>query len=467
MANLQQLKTKPEMNRLVHDPAAGMLLSAPVLERVCKKMIEVILFCLPNTIRGTIYAVGPIPQLRAIRVASGQRLGPNMKIRWDLTTTSDYDPPGKVWAQYRDRPRGILEAMAWCVANQRSWTSDDPEHNVRSVRKQLEGKAGEDYHHMEPVLIRKTDLWDAMPPPEVFPEDSQGRPIWQRSPYATVAAIKIHFLPGTLKQGDRSTRIIKELSRTLGTEMLSLHSKEVALEKQKRLAEERVETCNILAHEFRNLMPRIGFAYRAINNEIAYLRESWEDLLHHHLPEQANKREIIQELNEILQNLKTESNCVEVDTAIASLSRYQGQLIESCLLPYQNEKWFQQKIRPLWLSILSRIELPPVKKKQIEKLLKELRKSFRAGMSKKLRDTVKNLPEELKKEWVDLAYRGINGRTDGMIQRYIEFLESDDLRLPRKKYSLRNFINLKALVEFLPETEKKLNHRLELLKNSK
>ena len=45
MANLQQLKTKPEMNGLLHDPAAGMLLSAPVLEMVCKKMIEVIVPC--------------------------------------------------------------------------------------------------------------------------------------------------------------------------------------------------------------------------------------------------------------------------------------------------------------------------------------------------------------------------------------------------------------------------------------
>ena len=100
--------------------------------------------------------------------------------------------------------------------------------------------------------------------------------------------------------------------------MLSLHAKEVTLEKEKRLAEERVETCNTLAHEFRNLIPKIGFACRAINNEIAYLRESWEDLLHDHFPKQANKREIIQELNEILQNLKTESNCIEIDTAIAS-----------------------------------------------------------------------------------------------------------------------------------------------------
>ena len=322
MGNLHHYQTPPEPNRLVYDPFAGMMISPPILESVCKKMIEVILFCLPDGIRGTIYAVGPIPQLRVVGVASGQRLGPNDEIRWDLATTSDYDPPGKVWDHYRDRPGGILEAMAWCVEKQISWTADDPEHNVRSVRKQLEGKAGEDYHHMEPVLTRKTDLWDAMPPQEAYPKDSQKSSIWLESPYATVAVIKIHFLPGTIKQGDRSTRVIKELSRCLGTEMLSLHAREVVLEKQKTLAEEREETHNSLAHEFRNLVPRIGFAYRAINNEIAYLRESWEDLLHRHLPEHANKREILEQLEESLQDVRTKSGCGNVADDIYRLSRY-------------------------------------------------------------------------------------------------------------------------------------------------
>ena len=465
MADLHDLERMPTMNQLIHDPAVGMWISAPVLERVCKKMIEIIFHCLPQAIRGTVYKVGPIPQLRAVQVASGHRHGKTDEISWDVKTRSDYDFPGKVWEDYRDRPGGILEAMAWCVERQKSWTADDPEHNVRSVRKQLEGKAGKDYHHMEPVLVEKTDLWDEVPPIRAYPKDSLGSPIWQDSPYATVAVIKIHFLPGSIKRSDRANRVIKELSQSLGTQMLSLHAREITLEKQKKLAEERQETCNTLAHEFRNLVPRVGFAYRAINNEIAYLRESWENLVHQHLPAQANKRAILHQLDGILKNLEAEYSCPDVFNDISRLSRYQKQLMEYCLLPHQNEMWLRQKIRPLWLSILSRIDLAFTKKRQIEELLEGLRKSFHLALDKRLIDKVKIIPQELKTRWVDLAYREINGRTNGMIKQYIELLENIDLDLPRKTYSLKNFIYLNALVELIPEIEKRLNHRLELLKN--
>ena len=94
-----------------------------------------------------------------------------------MKTGSGYDLPGKGWEDYRDRPGRSLEAMAWCVERQKSWTADDPEHNVRSMRKQLEGKAGEDYHHMEPVLVYKNDLWDKEPPLAAYPEDSLGNPV--------------------------------------------------------------------------------------------------------------------------------------------------------------------------------------------------------------------------------------------------------------------------------------------------
>ena len=144
MADLHDLRTMPAMNQVIHDPAVGMRISAPVLERVCKNMIEIILHCLPQATRGTVYKAGSIPHLRVVRVASGHRQGETDEISWDLKTGSDYDFPGKVWEDYRDRPGGTLEAMAWCVERQKSWTADDPEHNVRSVRKQLEGKAGQD-----------------------------------------------------------------------------------------------------------------------------------------------------------------------------------------------------------------------------------------------------------------------------------------------------------------------------------
>ena len=94
-----------------------------------------------------------------------------------------------------------------------------------------------------------------------------------------------------------------------------------------------------------------------------------------------------------------------------------------------------------------------------------MRRSFHFGLDKALRDNIEVVPEELKEKWVDLAYREINGRTNGMIQQYIELLEDLELDLPRKRHSLRNFVYLKPLVELLPEIEEKLNHSLELLKN--
>ena len=448
------------------DTAVGMRLSSHVLERVCMKMIRIILFCLPHATRGSIYSVGPIPELRVLRVATGRRNGKSDEINWDARSRSGYDHPGKVWEDYRDRAGGILEAIAWCVERQMSWTADDPENNCRSVRKQLEGKAGEDYHHMEPVLVKKIDLWNVNPPPSALPQDSQGRPIWQDFLYATVAVIKIHCLPETIERGDRSTRIIKELSRSLGTEMLSLHAKEVALEKEKTLVEEREDTCNALAHEFRNLATRVGFAYRAINNEIAYLRESWEDLINQHVPKQSSKREILEQLNSILKSMIASSGGTGVSKKPARLARYQEQLMESCLLPNQNEMWLRGKINPLWQLLFSKNNVSPAIKEQVESLLQRLHQSFYFGQDERLREKIDVIGHNLKDRWVNLAYRGIDKNTNGLIKDYIELLDDLDSILPRRKYSLRNFIYLKGLIELIPEIEEKLNHRLDLLKKS-
>jgi hypothetical protein len=454
------------MTHVTHDNGTGMRISRGVLEDVCKRMIEITLFCLPDAFRGTIYSVGPMPDLRVVRVATGRKDGLSNKISWDSLNSSDYDPPGKIWDTYRDSPGGILEAMAWCVERQKSWTSDDPENNIRSVRKQLEGKAGEDYHHMEPVLVRKDDLWDKIPPMDAFPEDSSGKPMWEDSPCSTVAVIKIHFLPGTIKQGDRSTRIIKELSRSLGTEMLSLHARELAVEKEKKLVLERQETSDALAHEFRNLVPKIGFAYRAINNEICYLREAWENLIQEHLPGKYSKQTILEQLNTILNQVAIRNTSTDFQNEISILKEYQQYLVESFLLPQQNEMWLRQRIRPLWLSILSQTKVSKSNSAKVDQLLDQLKQSFHSPLNQEFIDKIEIIPNDLKQKWIDLAYREINRANNGIINTYIEFLESVDLELPRKRTCLKNFGYLKALVELIPEIEEKLNHRLEELKNS-
>jgi len=444
----------------------GMRISPPVLEQTCKRMIRVILYALPQAVRGTIYTVGPVPDLRVVRVASGHRNGELEDIRWDVAIRSDYDFPGKVWEQYCDRPGAVLEAMAWCVERQKSWTADDPEHDARSVRKQMDGTAGEDYHHMEPVLVQKTDLWDQMPPLSSYPRDSSANPIWRQSQYATVAVIKIHFSPGSIRGGDRSTQIIKELSRSLGTQMLSLHAREIALAKEKRITKERMETSNALAHEFRNLVSRIGFACRAVNNEIAYLRESWEDLVHHRFPNKPNKRKILQQLDEILAAIRAEFTGDEIAEQISRLAKIQEQVMESCLLPHQNETWLREKIGPIWSSIMTTIDLPPHKRTHIEELLEGLRTSFHVGKDETLRKEMVGIPDGTKGKWVDLAYREWNSTSDGMLAQYIELIESLDLELPRKRYSLNNLVCLKPLVELMPEIERKVNSTLGHLKNT-
>jgi len=248
--------------------------------------------------------------------------------------------------------------------------------------------------------------------------------------------------------------------------MLSLHAREVALEKGERLVEERKETCDILAHEFRNLVPRIGFAYRAINNEISYLREMWENLLQDHFPAQASKQTILRQLDSILLDLEESHDDSHLLNIIDRLSRYQKQLMESCLLPHQNESWLRNKIRPLWQAILSKADLKSDLNSQVEELVEDLRKSFRMGMDKQLRDKIDAIPEKLKEKWVELAYREINGKNNGMLKQYIEFLDNSDLDLPRKRHCAKNLVYLKSLVELIPDIEKKLNQRLEALKNS-
>ena len=454
------------MKGSAHSRPVGIRISPQVLERVCREMIKVILYALPHAVQGTIYAVGPIPDLRVLRVASGHRDGQSEDILWDRAARSDYDFPGKVWDDYRDRPGGMLEAMAWCVERQRSWTADDPERDRRSARKQHEGRADEDHHHMEPVLVRKSDLWDQAPPPEAYPNGSSGHPVWQDSDWATVAVVKIHFPPGTIRQGDRSTRIIKELSHSLGTQMLSLHAREVALEKEYRLTRERLDTQNSLAHEFRNLVSQIGFAYRAVNNEISFLRESWEDLVLRHHPDQPNRKDILRHLNDILVEIEATGRSGQTSEQMAKLATIQEELMESCLLPRQNQTWFREKIQPLWAYIVGATDLPGSTKRLIADLLDALARSFHIGQDEGLRRGIGGISEAVKNKWVDLAYREFNNQSDGALNEYIGFLGQVRSELPRGRYSLNNLLCLKSLVDLVPEVERRLNGSLERLKTN-
>jgi hypothetical protein len=208
-------------------------------------------------------------------------------------------------------------------------------------------------------------------------------------------------------------------------------------------------------------MARTGFAYRAINNEISFLREFWEDLIYLYNPEVLSKKKIVTELDRVLRTLQENNGSKE----ILRLVKHLDQLQENTLLPEQSAMWLQRKIRPLWASILSRNQISESLRKQIEGYLSDLMESFYIGLNQTLIDKIDILSDELKLNWTELVYREIDGRTNGILKDYIELLDKTKLEIPHKRQTLKNFIYFKGLIELVPDIESKLNDRLELLKN--
>lgn len=442
-----------------------MVIDSDILEKTCKDMIETILFCLSDATKGTIYRIGPMPTLRAVRVTSGIRVEGSDEIQWGLPEVSDYNTPGKTWEQYRDRPGHVLEAMAWCVEKGKSWTADDPNQDNRSVRKQLKNEP-EDSHHMEPVLIRKPYLYGDSVYDMELPRDHEGKPIWKDCEYVVVAVIKIHFRAGSIQRGDRSTKIIKKLSRTLGTELLSLHVRETLSEAQKELARQRLQSCNVLAHELRNTLIKLGFIFSAINAEISYIRERWEAELEKAFPELESKRTILGRLNQLVQLQLPQVNGTGKLAQIGrALMTEQEEMASLALMPQTSEKWLENKIRPKWRRLLMESDAWAESRSEIQHLLDSLQKAIWMGTDSQLALKVNHLPDDLKAIWPRLAYVDFSADKLQVLDEILQFLEHPALRIPHKQQTKKILTSLKALAEMIPEVEERANRIILSLRN--
>jgi hypothetical protein len=428
-----------------------------LLESTCKNVIKTILSCLDLATKGTIYRIGSMPKLQAVRITSGIRRGDGDDIEWGLPSVSDYNYPGKSWEEYRDRPNHPLEAMGWCVEQQQSWTADNPVEDVRSVRKQLRGEL-EDVYHMEPVLVRKGDLYGSCLATMEYPLDWRGKPIWQDSEYVVAAVIKIHFLPNTLRRESRSIRIIKELSRSLGTELLSLHLRETLSRSQQEFAQQRLQSCEILAHELRNTLIKFGFIFSAINAELGILREEWEAQLRKAFPDLDWKVPILERLKELitlrLPSLKGNPEWMQLG---AMLLVEQEDLAVSPLLPTQGEQWLKNKIQPKWKRLLTAVPAWDEDGEEINSLLGRLDVALRVGLNQDLARNVNHLPRELCYRWISLAYVTCTSNNLFVLDELLQFLEDPALPVPHKHQMKKVLKYLKVLVEALPGVEERAN----------
>jgi len=430
-----------------------------VLKKACVEMIETILFSLPNAFKGTIYQIGKPPDLIAERITSGIIDDGKGKISWGLPAKSGYNSPGKPWLEYRDQPDRPLESMSWCVEKQKSWTSEDPEKDARNLRFQVEGIA-KDFHHMEPVLVLKSDLKLDMDSSLDYPNDYKGNSIWKDSDYIVVAVIKIHFHPFAIKIGSHETKIIKKLSRSLGTELLSHQLRQDSMKSMEQLATDRLNACNILADSLRNAITKSGLIFSLVKQEIGYLRDQWEQALIEDRKENNMKVEAIRDLNEILTSLGDGYEDLKEDLVDA-----QNKFLELSLPPEKGENWVGMQIEERWKDLLYECPQDDHKRRIVWETIDKLKKSLHFGQDPDIIANYNKIPEELKKEWVNLMYRNNDKFDDSALDRLIKVLANSDLTIPSREKSKKTLTQLKALAQTMSQLEQNTNFLLDRVLN--
>lgn len=421
-----------------------------ILESACKNIIETILFALPDAVKGTVYRIGSPPKSIARRVTSGIIDETRSTISWGLPEISDYNPPGKPWLLYRDEPGRPLEAMAWCVERQRSWTAENPDCDMRSVRLQMEGREN-DFHHMEPVLIRKQDLYSTDTPDIEFPKTFQGEPIWQGSQYVVVAIIKIHFRPYRIKMGGPQTKVIKKLSRALGTELLSYQLRQESMNAMQQLSEDRLASCNILADALRNSVAKTGLVFSLIKLELGFLRSQWEQVLLKGTGKASMRREAIQALNDVLVQLEEDA-----ETREKMISKH-NRLLEVSLPTEQGEQWVDRHILKGWDEVLARHSGDNQSRQKVLEGVDRLKQSLRAGADPATIAAYTEMPDQLKMRWVELITRNSDRLDLELLDHFIDVLGDSSLALPFQGKARKSLKHLKALAESMSQLENSTN----------
>ncbi|MGC8492663.1 MAG: hypothetical protein ACP5SH_13090, partial [Syntrophobacteraceae bacterium] len=275
--------------------------------------------------------------------------------------------------------------------------------------------------------------------------------------------VKIHFRPGSLSAGDRSTVIVRNLASSLGSELLSLWFREKLYYASKELARQRLQSCEILAHELRNTLVKLGFVFSGINAQIGILRERWERLLRDHRPEMEWKEPLLETLSGLLrEGVEQLAFPEELLDLGKKLLAEQKELATLYLPPFQEREWVKNKIYPKWKKLLSATVIWD--RGEIESLLSRLESSLSTGMSYNPSLGIDGLPSELLVRWSKLAYVQITSGNLVQLDEVIRLVEEPILPVSHKEQMLRVLKSSRAIVQTIQEVEEKASSILQSLR---
>ncbi|RQW81205.1 MAG: hypothetical protein EHM79_19725 [Geobacter sp.] len=349
--------------------------------------------------------------------------------------------------------------MAWCVETQKSWTSEDPRTDSRSVRLQVEGVL-EDFHHMEPVLVRKADLHFNMYSPEECPREFNGRMIWQDSDYLVVGVVKIHFTPYTIRIGSSETKVIKRLSRSLGTQLLSYHLRQDSMRAIQQVAKDRLNACNILADSLRNAITKAALIFSLVKLELGRLRDNWEQILLAERHEKNRKVEAVETLDHLLRSFPPDSDPVRSD-----LMAVQKRFLLLSLPPEKGENWVAMQIQERWRDLLKRFPRNAETADTVRQAIQKLKDALHYGKDPEVLNSHQGMPEELKQAWVSLIYKNTDNFNGSSLAELIKILGNPALGIPSQEMSRRMLTQLRVLAENMGQLERNTNFLLRQVLN--
>jgi len=280
--------------------------------------------------------------------------------------------------------------------------------------------------------------------------------------YVVAAIIKIHFKPDTILIGGPETRLIKRLSRAFGTELLSYQLREESLEAMRHLAQDKLDSCNILADSLRNAITKSALIFSLIKVELGFLRAQWEGVLFERTNHWNEKQEAIISLDRLLK--KTGKITGE---PVDELMAIQRKFLDFSLPPKQGEVWVRRQIESRWAQLLEKLPPGDTISNGVNKAQEQLKRSLYLGKDPKLLASYDLMPDVLKKEWVDLIYNDAEGIDFKNLNRIIEILGDLFLNLPFQEKSRKSLLHLKTLLEIMDQLENSTNVVLKQLLNGR
>jgi PAS domain S-box-containing protein len=234
----------------------------------------------------------------------------------------------------------------------------------------------------------------------------------------------------------------------------------------REVSRQRLQSCNLIAHELRNTLTKFGFFFSAINSVMGFLREQWELELRRALPALEEKGKIVIRLSELLLSgqpqLRDHADLMPVSEELLA---EQEALATLFLLPQQGESRLNSKIAPKWQRLLAESRVWENDKEVVLDLLRVLEKAIWNVVDEDLAKKVDHVPEDLRIEWPKLAYTKFSANNLGLLEDVLHLLEHPAVNLPHKRQVKKLLVSLKALADIISIIEERTNRMLQSLKS--